>query len=169
MHYKYVHFGGGESMKDLLKAKGIIKDEKESVNILQPKTCPHCREPNRPDAQFCFKCNFVMSFDAYHKGVEERDRKDEEIHELKEQMNKMQQDYKSYDEMVKEVLEKVKEEKERQKKEEKERNTMYDILDKMSPDWRDPYINSFRTPPHELRKKVEEFLEKIKTLPDDDD
>jgi hypothetical protein len=46
---------------------------------------------------------------------------------------------------------------------------MYDILDKMSPDWRDPYINSFRTPPHELRKKVEEFLEKIKTLPDDDD
>jgi hypothetical protein len=50
MHYKYVHFSGGESMKDLLKAKGILKDDKK-VNILQPKTCPHCKEPNRPDAR----------------------------------------------------------------------------------------------------------------------
>lgn len=41
MHYKYVHFGGGESMNDLLRIKGIIKDEKQSINILQPKTCPH--------------------------------------------------------------------------------------------------------------------------------
>ena len=72
------------------KAKGILKDDKQ-VNILQPKTCPHCREPNRPDAQFCFKCNFVMSFEAYHKGVEEREKKDREISELKEQMAKMEE------------------------------------------------------------------------------
>ncbi|MGA9151362.1 MAG: hypothetical protein WBZ36_12355 [Candidatus Nitrosopolaris sp.] len=90
MHYKYVHFNGGESMKDLLKAKGIFKEEKQ-VNILQPKTCPHCKEPNKPDAQFCFKCNFVMSFEAYHKGVEEREKKDREISELKEQMAKMEE------------------------------------------------------------------------------
>jgi hypothetical protein len=88
MHYKYVHFSGGESMKDLLKAKGIIKDEKQP-NILAPKTCPHCREPNRPDAQFCFKCNFVMSFEAYHKGVEEREKKDQEIQVLKEKMDRL--------------------------------------------------------------------------------
>jgi hypothetical protein len=92
MHYKYVHFTGGESMKDLLRVKGILKDDKQSTNILQPKTCPHCKEPNRPDAQFCFKCNFVMSFEAYQKGMEEREKKDLEIHELKEQMNKMQKD-----------------------------------------------------------------------------
>jgi hypothetical protein len=30
-----------------------------------------------------------MSFEAYHKGMEERQRKDQEIHELKEQMNQM--------------------------------------------------------------------------------
>ena len=89
MHYKYVHFSGGESMKDLLKAKGILKDEKHSVNVLAPKMCPHCREPNRPDAQFCFKCNFVMSFEAYHKGMEEREKKDQEIYGLKEQVNEM--------------------------------------------------------------------------------
>ncbi|HXX95638.1 MAG TPA: hypothetical protein VEL11_00790 [Candidatus Bathyarchaeia archaeon] len=30
-----------------------------------------------------------MSFEAYHKSVEERERKDQEIHGLKEQMNEM--------------------------------------------------------------------------------
>jgi hypothetical protein len=30
-----------------------------------------------------------MSFEAYHKGVEEREKKDQEIHGLKEQMNEM--------------------------------------------------------------------------------
>jgi integrase/recombinase XerD len=75
MHHKYVHFSGGESMNDLLKAKGILKDDKHSVNILQPKTCPHCKEPNHPDAQFCFKCNIVMSFEAYHNGMEDREKK----------------------------------------------------------------------------------------------
>jgi integrase/recombinase XerD len=98
MHYKYVHFGGGESMKDLLKVKGILKDDKHSVNILQPKICPHCKEPNKPDAQFCFKCNFVMSFDAYHKTVEEKEKKDQELQALrneqkmlKEHMAKMEE------------------------------------------------------------------------------
>jgi integrase/recombinase XerD len=89
MHHKYVHFSGGESMKDLLKAKGILKEDKKLENILQPKSCPHCREPNRPDARFCAKCNFVMSFEAYQKGMEEREKKDQEIHGLKEQMNEM--------------------------------------------------------------------------------
>ncbi|MGB6594485.1 MAG: hypothetical protein WBE68_23540, partial [Candidatus Nitrosopolaris sp.] len=91
MHYKYVHFSGGEATNDLLRAKGILKDDKHSVNILQPKTCTHCKESNRPDAQFCFKCNFVMSFEAYQKGMEEREKKDQEIHELKEQMAKMEE------------------------------------------------------------------------------
>ncbi|MGA9152822.1 MAG: site-specific integrase [Candidatus Nitrosopolaris sp.] len=92
MHYKYVHFRGNESQDDLLRAKGIIKDDKESVNILQFKTCPHCREPNKPDAQFCFKCHFIMSFEAYQKGMGEKEKKNQEILELKEQMNKMQKD-----------------------------------------------------------------------------
>ncbi len=97
MHHKYVHFNGGESMKDLLKAKGILKED-ELVNILQPKTCPHCKEPNKPDAIFCFKCNFVISFQAYQKGMEETERKDQELQALrneqqmlKEQMAKMEE------------------------------------------------------------------------------
>lgn len=59
------------------------------IGLLQPKTCPHCKEPNKPDAQFCFKCHFVMSFEVYQKGMEERETKDREIHGLKEQVNEM--------------------------------------------------------------------------------
>jgi integrase/recombinase XerD len=89
MHRRYVHFSGGESMGDLLKLKGIVKNDKRSINILKPKQCPNCSESNRPDAQFCYKCNFVISFGAYQKSMEEKEKKDQEINELKEQMAKM--------------------------------------------------------------------------------
>jgi integrase/recombinase XerD len=111
MHRRYVHFRGGESMKDTLRAKGIIKDEKQSINILQPKSCPNCRELNKPDVQFCFKCNFVMSFEAYQKGMEEREKKDQEVNDLKEQVHKMQQGFNLFfrhqQELVKGILGKV--------------------------------------------------------------
>ena len=64
MHYRYQHLRGNESQDDLLRAKGIIKDDKESMNVVQPKPCPPCRELNKPDAQLCFKCGFIMSFQA---------------------------------------------------------------------------------------------------------
>jgi len=81
MHYKYVR--GNESEEDLLRVKGIIKDNKESVNILTPKICPFFKTSNTPDAQFCQKCNFVISFEVYQKSVE-GEKKDQEIREVKE-------------------------------------------------------------------------------------
>jgi integrase/recombinase XerD len=172
MHYKYVHLSGGESMKDLLKAKGILKEDK-LVNILSPKTCPNCREPNKPDAQFCFKCNFVMSFEAYQKGMEERETKDREIHELKEQMYKMQQDFKSYDESVKEVLEKVKYERKWHQREEEGRRILHDMLDKESPGWYNRYLGLLGIGPtkplsKEARKKIEDMSEWMRANPDTD-
>ncbi|MGB6530082.1 MAG: zinc ribbon domain-containing protein, partial [Candidatus Nitrosopolaris sp.] len=171
MHYKYVHFSGGESMKDLLKAKGILQDDKQ-VNVLQPKTCPNCREPNKPDAQFCFKCNFVMSFEVYQNGMEEREKKDLEIYGLKEQMYKMQQDFKSYDESVKEVFEKVKENERRQKEEDGRHHILYDMLDKQSPEWREKYHELLGIGPKpltkEARKKIEELLDWMRKNPEDD-
>jgi hypothetical protein len=49
MHHKYVHFRGNESEEDLLRLKGIIRDDKESVNILAPKICPFCKTSNTPN------------------------------------------------------------------------------------------------------------------------
>src|SRR5215204_5688767 len=60
----YTHELGGESSEDLLMAYGIdvkkknnaaatttVNDKEEAVEALsslQPKTCPHCSEPNKP-------------------------------------------------------------------------------------------------------------------------
>ncbi len=112
MNRKYVHLSGGESTEELLRAKGIVKGDKRSIDILKPKQCPNpnCREPNKPDAQFCFKCNFIMSFEAHQKSIEEGEKKDREIHQLKEQMSKMQQDFESYNQMVDGALQEIKHE-----------------------------------------------------------
>jgi integrase/recombinase XerD len=93
MPRRYVHFKGGESMDDLVKVKGIVKDDKRSINILKPKQCPNCSEPNRPDAQVCYRCSFVMSFEAYQKGMEKSEKKDLEIQELKEQIKEIRYMY----------------------------------------------------------------------------
>ena len=180
MHYRYQHLRGNESQDDLLRAKGIIKDDKESMNVLRPKPCPHCRELNKPDAQLCFKCGFIMSFQAYQKDKEEKEKKDQEILELKEQMSSMQHDFKSYDQMVKATLEhakelisqKVEKDRKREKAEDERRNILYDMLDKELPGWKSKYypLIGLESKPltKEDRKKIEEMLEWMRTNPETD-
>jgi hypothetical protein len=67
MPQRYIHYFGNESSKSILKAKGIIKEEGDfSQNILTPRQCPNCNEPNKPDSQFCNKCKLVMSLTFYN-------------------------------------------------------------------------------------------------------
>lgn len=148
MHYKYVHFSGGESMKDLLKAKGILKDDVTTKNILQPKICPHCREPNKPDAQFCFKCNFVMSFEAYQAGMEEKEKKNQEIYGLKEQVNEMGGIIKEIVPAIKIVMKEL------------------EGYKKALGLYREQY--GWRKFTDEERQRIQELQENIRTLPDDD-
>jgi integrase/recombinase XerD len=91
MHHRYVHLTGGESMKDLLKAKGILKEDKLLINKLQPKPCPNCRELNKPDVQSCWKCGFIMSFQAYQKEKEEREKKDQELQALRNEQQMLKE------------------------------------------------------------------------------
>jgi integrase/recombinase XerD len=180
MQHRYVHLTGGEAMTDLLKAKGVLKEDKLLVNKLQPKPCPNCREPNKPDAQSCLKCGFIMSFQAYQKEKEEREKKDQEILELKEQMSKMQQDFKSYDQMVKATLEhskelisqKVEKDRKREKAEDERRRILYDMLDRELPGWKSKYypLIGLDSKPltKEARKKIEEMLEWMRDNPETD-
>ena len=98
--------------------------------------------------------------------------KDQEIQELKEQMYKMQQDFKSYDESVKEVVEKVKQEREWHKEEDERRRVLYDMLDKQLPGWYEKYRELLGIGPKpltkEARRKIQEFIEQLRALPDDD-
>jgi len=108
MHHKYVHFGGGEATNDLLRLRGVIKDEKQSNNILQPKICPNCKESNKPDSQFCFKCNFVMSFEAYQKNIEEKEKKDQELQALRNEIRETKALQQRKDQNIQVLVEAVK-------------------------------------------------------------
>jgi len=87
--------------------------------------------------------------------------------ELKDHMSKMQQGLKSYEEFFEEFRTFV----ESQMREEKRRRVMYDILDKASPNWQEPYLATLRHKPltKETRKKIDESLELLSHYPDTGD
>lgn len=61
----YTHELGGESSKAFLEAYGVMpKNQSRDKGVVMPKECPECREPNKPDALYCVKCNFAISIKA---------------------------------------------------------------------------------------------------------
>src|SRR5215217_3792052 len=90
MHLKYLHYFGNESSESLLEAYGIIPKDQQSVDVLRPKQCPNCNEPNKPDSRFCARCRMVLTYDAYNETVEENAEKDKEVEILKQQVSSMQ-------------------------------------------------------------------------------
>jgi hypothetical protein len=67
MPQKYLHYFGNESNESLLEAYGIIPKDQQYVDVLRPKQCPNCNEPNKPDSRFCAKCRMVLTYDAYNE------------------------------------------------------------------------------------------------------
>lgn len=84
MHLKYLHYFGNESSENILEAYGIVTKDKQVSDILKPKQCPNCNEPNKPDSKFCAKCRMVLTYDGYSETLEKQQEKDSEIKTLKE-------------------------------------------------------------------------------------
>jgi len=84
MHLKYLHYFGNESSESLLEAYGIVPKDKQLSDVLKPKQCPNCNEPNKPDSKFCAKCRMVLTYDAYNETLENQQEKESEVQELKE-------------------------------------------------------------------------------------
>ncbi|MGH9976579.1 MAG: hypothetical protein ACRD8Z_12200, partial [Nitrososphaeraceae archaeon] len=80
MHLNYIHYFGNEASQSLLKEYGIITKDQKDLNILKPKQCPNCNEPNKPDSKFCAKCRMVLTYDAYGETFE----KEQEIKLLRQ-------------------------------------------------------------------------------------
>ena len=59
MPQKYLHYYGNESNQSLLEAYGIVTTDQQLTDLLKPKQCPNCSEPNKPDSKFCVKCRMV--------------------------------------------------------------------------------------------------------------
>jgi integrase len=90
MHLKYLHYFGNESSDSLLEASGIIPKDKRQSDILKPKQCPNCNEPNKPDSKFCAKCRMVLTYDAYSETLEDQKEKEDKLTIMEERFNSMQ-------------------------------------------------------------------------------
>ena len=88
MHLKYLHYYGNESNESILEAYGIVTKDQKLSDVLRPKQCPNCNEPNKPDSKFCAKCRMVLTYDAYNETLEKEQEKDTEVQKLKEEYEK---------------------------------------------------------------------------------
>lgn len=90
----YTHELGGESSREILAAAGIIpRDADNKSDLVMPKECPNCREPNKPDARFCAspKCGFPLTFDGFTELKEQEQQKEGRYEKLQEQTALMMQ------------------------------------------------------------------------------
>ena len=90
MHLKYLHYFGNESNDSILEAYGIISKDKQLSEVLRPKQCPNCNEPNKQDSKFCAKCRMVLTYDAYSETLESEKQKEDRVSVLEKQFNVMQ-------------------------------------------------------------------------------
>jgi hypothetical protein len=66
-------------------------EEEEEATLLQPKTCPHCSEPNKPASKFCVHCHMVLTFDAFGETIEEAEKTKKEFEQIKEKQNRLEE------------------------------------------------------------------------------
>jgi hypothetical protein len=91
MSQKYVHYYSNESNNSILQEYGILPKDNEEMDILKPKQCPNCNEPNRPDQKFCVKCRMVLTYDAYNDTIESTSNKDKQIESLVQKQEQFEQ------------------------------------------------------------------------------
>jgi hypothetical protein len=89
MPQKYLHYFGNESSESLLEAYGIITKDRQLSEVLKPKQCPNCNEPNKVDSKFCQKCKMILTYDAYTETIEEKQEKDDALATLSDQVMKL--------------------------------------------------------------------------------
>ena len=86
MHLKYVHYFGNESSESILQEYGILPKDSAEADILKPKQCPNCNEPNRPDQKFCIKCRMVLTYDAYSETMDSEKQKQDRLENMEEKL-----------------------------------------------------------------------------------
>jgi hypothetical protein len=91
MHLKYVHYFGNESSESILQEYGILPKDNQELDLLKPKQCPNCNEPNRPDQKFCAKCRMVLTYDAYGETLVSEKNKQDRLAVVEAQLNNTQQ------------------------------------------------------------------------------
>lgn len=81
----YVHLSGLDTKKAILKANGVLKEEKAQP-FLQSMFCQRCGLENDPTAIYCGRCGTPLTAKSL---LAIRNERDEEIERLKEQVNNL--------------------------------------------------------------------------------
>jgi integrase len=89
MHLRYLHYFGSENITSVLEEYGLI-DKGIQLDPLRSKQCSNCMEQNKPDAKFCVKCRFVLTYDAYNETLENQKEKEDRLTTIENQFNAMQ-------------------------------------------------------------------------------
>ena len=87
---KYQHYYSDDGIEAMLLADGLpvgtaATNKGVTKGLLKPKQCPNCGESNKPDAKFCTKCKFVLSFDAFNEVTNEAEETKKKLAELESQ------------------------------------------------------------------------------------
>lgn len=88
---RYQHYAENDAVEAMLIADGVVSPDaaKKKKDLLKPKICPNCEEPNKPDSRFCSKCRFVMRFDEWNETIQSAENTKKELAELKAKMDKI--------------------------------------------------------------------------------
>ena len=78
------------AIDDLVLPANAAKDRMR--DLLKPKPCPNCDEPNKPESKFCAKCKFVLTFDAFNEAMEEREKAAREAEEQRKALSEGKKD-----------------------------------------------------------------------------
>ncbi len=127
MPQRYIHYFGNESVRSILQAKGIIKENEgiaEGIELLKPRYCPNCNESNKHDSKFCVKCKMVLSYHSYQYTLENQKEKENQIKGMQEEVESL----KSQVKMVMDTMDKLVTVTEREKKT-KKKWLAYDFID----------------------------------------
>lgn len=95
--HKYQHYYADDSFDAILQADGLLvpmggsgsKMKNNKKDLLKPKPCPNCDEPNTPETKFCIKCRYVLSYDAYNETIEEKEKAAKEAEETKKRLEEL--------------------------------------------------------------------------------
>src|SRR5215467_6355485 len=98
MRVRCQHLVGNEYNEAILRRAGKIPPKDEEKDMLKPKECPKCGEPNEPNARWCHKCKEILSLKGYLEALESVKKKDQErdntIEALRKQMRDIMESYK---------------------------------------------------------------------------
>ena len=112
--HKYQHYYADDSFDAILQADGLLltpmggsSPNKKKKDLLKPKQCPNCDEPNTPETKFCIKCRYVLSYNAYNETIEEKEKAAKEAEEKEKELKVMRASMSNLEKIMPLIMEKI--------------------------------------------------------------